>query len=231
MAKSAITLNSAHIAFALSICAVLTACNGGEETTASSSSVPGTSQEQGNSAASATLTLSGHPPASVTADTAYSFTPAVSSATSGLTYSITNLPPWASFDPASGTLSGKPPAASVGTYSGIVIRAGNGSASAALPTFAIAVTQAGTNLGSAALSWTPPTQNTDGTPIANLAGYNIYYGPSASAMTNKIAVTNPGLTVYTVADLASGTHYFGITAYTTGGVESGLSSVGSKTIM
>jgi hypothetical protein len=167
----------------------------------------------------------------VTADTAYSFTPTVSPAASGLTYSVTNLPPWASFDPALGSLSGTPTASSVGTYSGIVIRASNGSTNVVLPTFAITVMQTGTNIGSASLSWTPPTQNTDGTQIANLAGYNIYYGPSASAMTNKIAVTNPGLTAFTVADLASGTHYFGITAYTAGGVESGLSSVGSKTIM
>ena len=42
----------------------------------------------------------------------------------------------------------------------------------------------------------------------------------------------PGATAtnYTVANLATGTWYFGATAYNTVGAESGLSKVGSKTI-
>jgi hypothetical protein len=35
---------------------------------------------------------------------------------------------------------------------------------------------------------------------------------------------------FTVQALASGTHYFAVTAVTVGGTESALSSVGSKTI-
>lgn len=87
------------------------------------------------------------------------------------------------------------------------------------------------NFGTASLSWTPPTAHTDGSQISNLAGYNIYYGTSSATMTNKIQITNPGLTAYTVADLASGTYYFGITAYTAAGTESDISAVGSKTII
>jgi hypothetical protein len=33
--------------------------------------------------------------------------------------------------------------------------------------------------GRATLSWTAPTENTDGTTLANLAGYRIRYGTSA----------------------------------------------------
>ena len=43
-----------------------------------------------------------------------------------------------------------------------------------LPAFSITVTQVG--LGSMSLSWTPPTQNTDGSALTDLAGYKLYYG-------------------------------------------------------
>jgi hypothetical protein len=33
-------------------------------------------------------------------------------------------------------------------------------------------------VGQATLSWTAPDENTDGTPLINLAGYRIYYGTS-----------------------------------------------------
>src|SRR5690348_4647284 len=33
------------------------------------------------------------------------------------------------------------------------------------------------------LGWVPPTQNSDGTPITNLAGYKIHYGTTSSDYT------------------------------------------------
>jgi hypothetical protein len=84
--------------------------------------------------------------------------------------------------------------------------------------------------GSATLSWTPPTQNTDDTALTNLAGYRISYGASASLLSQAIQVANPALTAYLVNNLPSGPQYFGIKAYTTTGVESVLSNVVTKTI-
>ncbi len=83
---------------------------------------------------------------------------------------------------------------------------------------------------SALLSWLPPTANTDGTSLATLAGYRIYYGTDANALTQVIDVTNPGLTSYTIGELKTGTYYFAISAYTTDGLEGEKSTVGSKTI-
>jgi hypothetical protein len=85
-------------------------------------------------------------------------------------------------------------------------------------------------IASALLSWQPPTTNTDGSSLSRLAGYRIYYGTNANALTRVIDVTNPGLTSYTVGDLTSGTYYFAVSAYTTDGVEGDKSTVGSKTI-
>ena len=104
-------------------------------------------------------------------------------------------------------------------------------ASASLPAFTITVPAAPPPTGTAALSWTPPTQYTDGSPLppAELAGYRIYKGNSPSTLT-RYAEVDGMATSYTVQDLASGTHYFAISAVAVGGEESALSGVGSKTI-
>jgi len=72
--------------------------------------------------------IGGTPATSVDEDTFYSFTPTASDEDAGamLTYSITNQPSWATFDPASGALTGTPVNADVGTTTGIVIAVTDG---------------------------------------------------------------------------------------------------------
>jgi len=208
--------------------ASLSACGGSDSPATAAATDPSPSTSISSSGA---IALSGTPGVSATVDQPYSFYPSATSSLSAVTFSISNKPVWASFNVLTGALTGTPTAAHVGTYSNIVIAANTGTSSASLPAFAVAVVQVGSNSGSATLSWTPPTQNTDGTAMSNLAGYHIYYGTSADSMTRTIQITNPGLTAYTIADLGVGTHYFGISAYTTAGTESDLSSIGSKTVM
>ena len=161
--------------------------------------------------------------------TAYSFQPAASDPDGDpLTFSIANAPRWASFSTATGRLQGTPTAADVGTYDNIVIGVGDGKATAALPAFAVTVLAVAT--GSATLSWTPPTTNTDGSPLTNLAGYRVYWGPAAGNYTSSVALNNPGLTAYVVGDLAPGRYYFAIKAVNTAGTESQFSNVASKLI-
>jgi len=100
-----------------------------------------------------------------------------------------------------------------------------------LAPFAITVSSATSGgTGSASLRWTPPTRNTDGSTLTNLAGYKILYGTSASSLSKTITVANPGVSSYVVDNLASGTWYFTLKAYTTTGTESASSTVGSKSI-
>jgi hypothetical protein len=87
-----------------------------------------------------------------------------------------------------------------------------------------------TTTGTATLSWTAPTLYTNGTPITDLAGYNLYYGTSSTTMTKVIAINNPAASSYTISSLASGTWYFAIRAYDVQAVESELSTIVSKTI-
>jgi Fibronectin type III domain len=84
--------------------------------------------------------------------------------------------------------------------------------------------------GSATLSWSVPTQNTNGTPLTDLAGYHIYYGTSPGAWTSTITVLEATETSYVVGGLAPGTYYFAVVAFNQEGTDSPQSNVGSKTI-
>lgn len=87
------------------------------------------------------------------------------------------------------------------------------------------------NYGTATLSWLPPTENTDGSSLTNLAGYNIYYGTEAGNYTEVITIDNPGIAEYVVDNLPPGnTYYFVITAFDDSGNESEYSPTGSKVI-
>jgi hypothetical protein len=85
-------------------------------------------------------------------------------------------------------------------------------------------------LGTATLNWSIPTQNTDDTPLTNLTGFRVYHGTSATSLSPVRTISNPAATSTVVDNLVSGTHYFAVSAVTTSGVESPLSTVGSKAI-
>ena len=85
-------------------------------------------------------------------------------------------------------------------------------------------------VGTATVPWIAPTLYTDGTPITNLAGFRIHYGLSATAMTQTVQVADPRATSHRIENLAPGTWYFAIRAYTSGGTESALSNVVSKVV-
>jgi hypothetical protein len=174
-------------------------------------------------------TISGAPSTAVVPGTQYTFTPTASDPDGDtLTFSIANRPTWASFNAATGQLQGTPVAGDVGTTTGVVITVSDGTLTAALPAFTITVQAVAT--GSATLSWTPPTLNTDGSPLTNLSGYKIYWGSALGTYPNSVTLSNPGLTSYVVDNLVPGTYYFVATALNSVGVESTFSSAASKTI-
>ncbi len=174
-------------------------------------------------------TISGTPPATVTKDTLYDYTPVAADGDNDpLTFSIIGKPSWATFNSVTGRLSGTPGDQHVGTYSGIVISVSDGQASADLGPFSVTV-QA-TSLGSATLIWQPPTENEDGTPLTDLAGYKIYWGTNPGDYPNSVTLNNPGLTTYVVENLSPGTYEFVATAINGSGVESRFSNAASKTV-
>ena len=173
--------------------------------------------------------ISGTPATSVLAGAAYQFQPtATDPEGKTVTFSIQNKPSWATFNATTGLLSGTPQLADVGLYSRIVVSASDGQMTAALPAFDISVTQIGS--GSATLSWTAPTLNTDGSALTDLAGYRIYYGTSASQLNQTVDINTAGISSYVVGNLNSGNYYFAISARNAQGVESSRSNIASKLI-
>lgn len=204
----------------------LAGCGGGDPVTVNSTAASTAK------AAAATVTISGTPTTGATVGTNYSFTPTASDSDGGqLTFSIQNAPAWAAFSTATGQLSGSPKATDTGSTLNIVITAADGSVKASLPAFTITVTATPTpTTGTATVSWVAPTQNTNGTPLTDLAGFNIHYGSSSSSLTQKIQVQGPGITNYVVTGLSTGTWYFAVSSVATDGAESAYSAVSSKTI-
>jgi hypothetical protein len=175
-------------------------------------------------------TITGTPATTARVGTAYSFTPSAADANNDpLTFSIANKPAWATFSTSTGRLSGTP--TTTGTHSGVTIRVSDGKVTTSLPSFSLVVNPAsGGTTGSASLSWAPPTRNTDGSTLTNLAGYRVSYGTSASSLTRVVTISNPGISSYVVEGLTAGTWYFSIKAYTSSGTESAASTVASKSI-
>ncbi len=219
---------SRQIILGLLLAVILSGCvNGSGSSTGPTSGAAAAAASAGSTPAGPTI--SGTPLTSVAVGTAYSFTPqSTDPSGAALAFSVKGAPSWATFNSATGELAGTPTAADVGTYTNITIDASDGTTSVSLPAFQIAVTQIAN--GSATLSWVAPTENTDGTPLINLAGYQIYYGVSATALTQTVKIANPGIVTYVVSNLSPGTWYFSVRAYTSANVESGTSVVVSKTI-
>lgn len=84
--------------------------------------------------------------------------------------------------------------------------------------------------GSLTVRWTPPTKNTDGSPLTDLAGYRIYYGNTPTDLSRTATVSSPLVAIYLLDGLAAGTWYVAMTAYNSAGASSDLSTTASATV-
>ena len=119
--------------------ALISAC--GADGSATSSMPPTQSDTAPTVPAAVTPLISGSPDTTVVAGTKYSFQPGASDSDGdALTFSVKNLPAWATFDPSSGLVSGTPSASDVGSYPSITITVADGNAMAQLAPFNVQVT-------------------------------------------------------------------------------------------
>jgi hypothetical protein len=211
-----------RLAIFLGVALLLTAC----DTEAPSTAAPASSSSPSTSAG---LSIQGTPPSIAAVGSAYSFQPTASVSGTGVTFSIQGAPSWMKFNAATGAVSGTPSATDQGQAPAITITLSDGAKSASIGPFTVTVEPAGA-VGSAALSWTAPSNNEDGTPIAGLTGYHIYFSTDPSSFDNAVEVAGASSTTYTVSGLTPGTYYFAVAAYNADGVESSMSNIGNKTI-
>jgi len=190
---------------------------------------PGSGSQPAPPTGNAKPSISGTPVTVILQGERYEFRPdATDPDGDSLVFSIQNKPAWARFDTTSGMLDGTAGAGDVGSYTDIRISVSDGKATAQLSAFTLQVEQVGT--GSATLSWTPPTENTDGSALTDLAGYKIYYGRSPDSLDRVVDVTSAGMTSYVVENLTPATWYFSMTSYNASRVESTKSEAVSKTV-
>jgi len=189
-----------------------------------------TADNNSNTIQNAAPTIAGKPSAAALAEAQYMFQPQAADPDGDVvTFRIKQKPGWASFSEGTGQLHGMPRAADIGVYEGIVITATDGAAETSLDAFTITVNDVGS--GSATLTWLPPTENTDGTPLTDLAGFKIYWGTTPGVYPSSVEVDNPGLTAFVVDNLVPATYYFVATAFNDAGVESAASNVATGQVM
>ena len=78
------------------------------------------------------------------------------------------------------------------------------------------------------LSWETPISRTDGKPLPDLAGYNVYYGKAPQSYSQTFDAGN--VKTYTIQNLPGGTYYVAITAYDSVGNETEYSDEVKKTV-
>jgi hypothetical protein len=163
------------------------------------------------------------------ANSSYSFIPQASDPDDDpLTFSIQNKPAWASFNTTNGRISGVPSEGSIGIHGDIRIVVSDGVASATLGPFDIDVADDGT--GRVTLSWSIPTENTDGTPLTDLRSYRIDWTRAGSSTRGSVTVSNPSISTYVIENLQPGTYTFTISAINANGVASEPSNSVTHTI-
>jgi hypothetical protein len=182
----------------------------------------------------AQMTISGTPPATATVGEEYYFVPVVENADrKELQFNYVDRPPWSNDYRGSGAIIGTP--TTPGVYPNIQIQAWDGEHFAVTAPFTITVLAAGTtapppSAAAATLSWSKPTQNADGTPLTNLAGYIVRYGTHLEALTEQIPVSSPNTTQLEIDHLSPGNWYFEVAAVNSADTESEFSSAASDAI-
>lgn len=83
--------------------------------------------------------------------------------------------------------------------------------------------------GVASVTWTSPSQYTNGTALTTLDGHHIYMN-TGSGFIRIATLTNESVTNYLVENLIAGTYTFAVTAYDAKGIESALSSGVTRTV-
>ena len=193
------------------------------------SSGGGSGQNATRTTANRPPSISGSPIGSIVTGEFYDFTPKASDPEGqSLTFTIAHKPGWVAFSTTTGRLHGTPGTGDIGVYSNIAISVSDGRTTTALPSFDLVVDQQGNR--SVTLSWMPPTENTDGTVLTDLAGYRIYYGRNAGTLNQTIVLDNPGLTRHVVEGLSPAKWYFAMTSVNHDGIESKRSAIIGKTV-
>ncbi len=125
---------------------------------------------------------------------------------------------WSGDQPLSGTF-GTGPLTETASY-GLSCSGANGNALASVTVEVLDKT----------LRWQAPTQNVDGSPLDDLAGFIVYWGTESRQYSSSHRISSADATEW-VAEVPAGSYYFALTAFDTEGNESAYSNEVEKTIL
>jgi hypothetical protein len=163
--------------------------------------------------------ISGSPNIDLEANTGYLFLPESEDFDGDvLTFSVENLPDWASFDVLTGGITGTPILASV--YENIVITVSDGTDTTSLSAFDITVKLTPISV---TIKWEAPSENLNGEDLGLLQAYKIFYGTSQGSYEKSITVNDGDIIEYTVSNLVPSDYYFSMAVITENGMESAMS--------
>jgi len=213
-------LRAGRYTFLLAVASHFAACSGGASTSSTSNDPP---------PANHAPTIAGSPPLTITVGQAYSFTPSATDADGdALSFSISGQPAWADFDTTTGSLTGTPAVAHIGVTPAVTISVSDGPTSASLAPFDLEVTAIA--VGSATVSWDIPTTNADGSPMSDLAGFEVHYGMASQTYTAVAEVKDAATGSVLIEDLEPATWYFAVKAVDNAGNRSAFSAEVSKVV-
>ena len=205
---------------------LLAACGGGSSSSGTGSTA---SAPAGAATGNRAPIIQGTPPTTAQPGQTWAFAPTASDPDGdALTFTVTNRPAWASFDAQTGRLAGTPAAGDAGTVRDVSIAVSDGRASAALAPFTLTIAQLAA--GSTTVYWEAPRTNTDGSALADLAGFRVAYGTEASKLERSVDVPDPAASNRRIDGLAPGVWYFAVIAYNRDGVEGLPSTIASTQV-
>ena len=126
----------------LSVISLLNACGGGGSPPAAQPDNGGKKVDPNSPPVLSQLKIGGSPTTSVHQRDAYQFIPTIKNAKGSVSFSVSNKPQWATFNPGNGELSGT---ADVGVTQGIVISATDSAVTTSLPGFDLEVIASNNN--------------------------------------------------------------------------------------
>lgn len=85
--------------------------------------------------------------------------------------------------------------------------------------------------GSVEVNWTPPTQNTDGSPLQDLTGYKLYHATTSAGLASASPIILPPSSTYTINNLPAGPLYVGLKATNAQGIDSVMSNVANINVL
>ncbi|MEY8200651.1 MAG: putative Ig domain-containing protein, partial [Colwellia sp.] len=161
------------------------------------------------------------PNTEVNINTYYSFIPQAQDLDDdSLTFIVTNLPNWASFNTDSGEISGTPTLEAL--HEDIVISVSDSTDSTSLNAFYIDVRLP--DPLAVTIKWQAPSQDINDEALGPIQAYKVFYGSVQGSYDQSVTINDGSATDFVINNLVPGDYFFSMVVITENGMESAMSN-------